>query len=181
MVDFGTNHPDTRPLSELLTKKLRPGDIYTHVFSGLRNEQLANGKLRRARAVGRVDRLAEQIDPSLSGPLGIAQISGQTAHNAVRKGSLIERVASLCANLIFLAAVISVAVGIVNLLPLPILDGGQILYCAIEAVRRRPMERGVQEVAFFTGAAAVGLLFAFATWNDLQRLNVLEFLRGMLS
>lgn len=117
----------------------------------------------------------------LAGPLGIAQISGQTAHNAVRKGSLIERVASLCANLIFLAAVISVAVGIVNLLPLPILDGGQILYCAIEAVRRRPMERGVQEVAFFTGAAAVGLLFAFATWNDLQRLNVLEFLRGMLS
>jgi dihydroorotase len=48
MVDFGTNHPDTRPLSELLTKKLRPGDIYTHVFSGLRNEQLENGKLNPA-------------------------------------------------------------------------------------------------------------------------------------
>ncbi|MBI3423767.1 MAG: amidohydrolase/deacetylase family metallohydrolase [Acidobacteria bacterium] len=48
MVDFGINHPDTRPLSELVTKKLRPGDIYTHVFSGLRNEQLENGKLNPA-------------------------------------------------------------------------------------------------------------------------------------
>ena len=39
MVDFGTNHPDTRPLYDLLNKKLRPGDIYTHMYSGLRNEQ----------------------------------------------------------------------------------------------------------------------------------------------
>jgi dihydroorotase len=43
MVDFGINHPE-RPLSELLTKKLRPGDIYTHVYSGLRNEIDDNGK-----------------------------------------------------------------------------------------------------------------------------------------
>ena len=39
MVDFGTNHPESRPLYDLLTKKLRPGDIYTHMYSGLRNEQ----------------------------------------------------------------------------------------------------------------------------------------------
>jgi dihydroorotase len=43
MVDFGTDHPDTRPLAELLTKKLRPGDIYTHMYSGLRRE-LVDGK-----------------------------------------------------------------------------------------------------------------------------------------
>ena len=43
MVDFGSNHPDTRPLADLLTKKLRPGDIYTHMYSGLRNE-LVDGK-----------------------------------------------------------------------------------------------------------------------------------------
>ena len=43
MVDFGTDHPDTRPLAELVTKKLRPGDIYTHMYSGLRNE-LVDGK-----------------------------------------------------------------------------------------------------------------------------------------
>jgi dihydroorotase len=43
MVDFGINHPDTRPLADLVTKKLRPGDIYTHMYSGLRNE-LVDGK-----------------------------------------------------------------------------------------------------------------------------------------
>jgi dihydroorotase len=43
MVDFGTNHPDTRPMADLVTKKLRPGDIYTHMYSGLRNE-LVDGK-----------------------------------------------------------------------------------------------------------------------------------------
>src|SRR5262245_23377751 len=48
MVDFGTNHPAERPLSELVTKKLRPGDIYTHVYSGLRNEQLESGQVNPA-------------------------------------------------------------------------------------------------------------------------------------
>lgn len=44
MIDFGTNHPDTRPLKQLLTEKLRPGDIYTHMYSGLRNELGPDGK-----------------------------------------------------------------------------------------------------------------------------------------
>src|SRR3954447_3713730 len=44
MVDFGNNHPESRPLEQLLTKKLRAGDIYTHVYSGLRNEITADGK-----------------------------------------------------------------------------------------------------------------------------------------
>jgi len=48
MVDFGTNHPNERPLSELVTKKLRPGDIYTHMYSGLRNEQVESGKVNPA-------------------------------------------------------------------------------------------------------------------------------------
>ena len=55
MVDFGTDHPDTRPLAELVTKKLRPGDIYTHMYSGLRNELVAgrpNPGMVEARARG---------------------------------------------------------------------------------------------------------------------------------
>jgi dihydroorotase len=44
MIDFGNNHPDTRPLAQLLTEKLRPGDIYTHAYSGLRNELGPDGK-----------------------------------------------------------------------------------------------------------------------------------------
>lgn len=52
MVDFGTNRPE-RPLSELVTKKLRPGDIYTHIYSGLRDEQIASGKVNPALWEGR--------------------------------------------------------------------------------------------------------------------------------
>jgi dihydroorotase len=52
MVDFGTNHPE-RPLSELVTKKLRPGDIYTHMYSGLRNEQDASGHVNPGLFEGR--------------------------------------------------------------------------------------------------------------------------------
>jgi dihydroorotase len=52
MVDFGNNHPDTRPLADLLTKKLRPGDIYTHMYSGLRNE-LVDGKPNPGMIAGR--------------------------------------------------------------------------------------------------------------------------------
>src|SRR5204862_4805226 len=47
MVDFGSNRPE-RPMSELVTKKLRPGDIYTHVYSGLRNEQDESGRVNPA-------------------------------------------------------------------------------------------------------------------------------------
>src|SRR5260370_19684712 len=47
MVDFGSNRPE-RPMSELVTKKLRPGDIYTHVYSGLRNEQDESGHVNQA-------------------------------------------------------------------------------------------------------------------------------------
>ena len=53
MVDFGNDHPKERPLEDLLTKKLRPGDIYTHMYSGLRREQLEDGKINPAMIEGR--------------------------------------------------------------------------------------------------------------------------------
>lgn len=53
MIDFGTNHPDTRPLKQLLTEKLRPGDIYTHMYSGLRNELGSDGKPNSGMIEGR--------------------------------------------------------------------------------------------------------------------------------
>jgi dihydroorotase len=53
MVDFGTNHADQRPVSDLVTKKLRPGDIYTHLYSGLRNEFLETGQPNPGLVAGR--------------------------------------------------------------------------------------------------------------------------------
>jgi regulator of sigma E protease len=76
---------------------------------------------------------------------------------------------------------LSVAVGLVNLLPVPILDGGHLLFFGIEAVRGRPLGPKAQEIGYRAGFAFVASLFLFATWNDLQRSKLLEFLGGMLS
>jgi regulator of sigma E protease len=68
-------------------------------------------------------------------------------------------------------AVLSVAVGIVNLLPIPVLDGGHLVFYAIEAVRGgKPLPPQAQEWAFRAGFAAMASLFLFATWNDITRL-----------
>lgn len=98
-------------------------------------------------------------DPGqLSGPVGIARISGQVA----TLGFL---------ALINLAALISVSIGLVNLFPIPVLDGGHLLYYGCEAVLGRPLGERAQDVGFRLGLAFVLGLMLFATWNDLIRLN----------
>ncbi|MHA3978626.1 RIP metalloprotease RseP [Halovulum sp. GXIMD14794] len=94
---------------------------------------------------------------NLQGPLGIAQISGASA-------------AQGASNLITLIAVISTAVGMLNLFPIPVLDGGHLLMFGYEAVAGRPPAESVLRVAMSLGLAMVLLLMAFATYNDLLRL-----------
>jgi regulator of sigma E protease len=95
----------------------------------------------------------------LSGPIGIAKLSGQVA--AVSFMALIE-----------LAALLSVSIGLVNLFPIPLLDGGHLLYYACEAVLGRPLGARAQDVGFRLGLAFVLGIFLLATWNDLVRLNL---------
>jgi len=83
--------------------------------------------------------------------------------------------------LLGLAAVLSVSVGFMNLLPLPVLDGGHLLFYAYEAVARRPLPGQVQAVAYRLGLALLVGFMLFATWNDLQRLGVVKFLGGLFS
>ncbi|MDZ3832945.1 MAG: RIP metalloprotease RseP [Sphingopyxis sp.] len=90
----------------------------------------------------------------LSGPLKIAKVSGEAATLGV-------------ASLIFLAALISINLGFINLLPLPMLDGGHLLFYAYEAIRRRPAPPQAQEWAFRFGFAAVVTLMLVVTFNDL--------------
>jgi regulator of sigma E protease len=81
------------------------------------------------------------------------------------------RLGTLALSLLSLAAVLSVAVGIVNLLPIPILDGGHLLFYGIEAARGgRPLPAAAQEWAYRAGFAVMASLFLFATWNDITRL-----------
>jgi regulator of sigma E protease len=93
----------------------------------------------------------------LGGPIRIAQVSGQVAS--------IGFVA-----LIHLAAVLSVSIGLLNLFPVPLLDGGHLLFYAIEAIRGRPLSERAQEVGFRIGLAIVVMLMIFATFNDIIHL-----------
>ncbi len=104
----------------------------------------------------------------LGGPLGIAKMSGDVAS--------ISWIA-----LIHLAAAISVSIGLINLFPVPLLDGGHLLYYAFEAARGRPLGERAQEYGFRLGMVLVLGLFIFATWNDLVQLRVVSFLSELFS
>src|SRR6185312_14490745 len=93
----------------------------------------------------------------LGGPIRIAQMSGQVAS--------VSWVA-----LIHMAAVLSVSIGLLNLFPIPLLDGGHLLFYAIEALRGRPLSERAQEVGFRIGFAIVLMLMIFATFNDIVHL-----------
>ncbi|HET9815896.1 MAG TPA: RIP metalloprotease RseP [Xanthobacteraceae bacterium] len=93
----------------------------------------------------------------LGGPIRIAQVSGQVATEGL-------------ASLFSLAAVLSVSIGLLNLFPVPLLDGGHLLFYGIEAVRGRPLSERAQEVGFRIGLAIVVMLMIFATYNDLLHL-----------
>jgi regulator of sigma E protease len=95
----------------------------------------------------------------LSGPIGIAKLSGQVA--SVSFLALIQ-----------LTAILSVSIGLVNLFPIPLLDGGHLLYYACEGVLGRPLGERAQDVGFRLGLAVVLGIFILATWNDLARLNL---------
>jgi regulator of sigma E protease len=118
----------------------------------------------------------------LGGPLRIAQASGQVAQvgaqGAVGVGQVLLGSA---VALLGLAAVLSVGIGFMNLLPVPVLDGGHLLFYAYEAVARRPLAAGIQAAGYRVGLALLVGLMLFATWNDLQQLRVFKILGGLLS
>jgi len=93
----------------------------------------------------------------VGGPLRIAQISGQVAS--------IGMVA-----LINLAAVLSISIGLLNLFPVPLLDGGHLLFYMVEAIRGRPLSERAQEMGFRIGLGLVLMLMVFATYNDILHL-----------
>jgi regulator of sigma E protease len=93
---------------------------------------------------------------ALGGPILIAQLTGEQA-----KAGLV--------SLMFFVAVLSVNLGVINLLPIPILDGGHLLFCFIEGVTRRPVNLRVREVAQQVGFFVLVLLMLFVFYNDIAR------------
>ncbi|SMC67182.1 RIP metalloprotease RseP [Rhizobium sp. RU36D] len=123
---------------------LREGSLQTwHIVTGT-YDYLSN------LVMGRMS--AEQ----LGGPVRIAKMSGEVA------------TLGITAYLTW-AAMLSVSIGLLNLMPVPVLDGGHLVFYAIEAVRGRPVGPGAQEIAFRIGLVMILSLMVFSTWNDFGR------------
>ena len=104
----------------------------------------------------------------LGGPIGIGHMSGTMA-----KSGLVP--------VIWFMAVLSINLGLINLFPIPMLDGGHLLFYGIEAVRGRPLGERAQEYGFRIGLALVFSLMLFVTFNDLAKLQVFDFLAGLVT
>jgi regulator of sigma E protease len=103
----------------------------------------------------------------LGGPLSIARVSG-------------EQLSLGPQAFVFLIALVSINLGFINLLPVPMLDGGHLLFYGIEAVRRRPVEPHVQEWAYRGGLAAILALMLIVTFNDLGSFGLWTKLAGLI-
>ena len=104
----------------------------------------------------------------IGGPLRIAEMSGHVAQDGGWA-------------LIWFMAIISINLGLINLFPVPLLDGGHILFYGIEKLFGKPLNEKAQEVGFRIGMALVASLMLFATWNDLVHLEVIAKIRGLFS
>ncbi len=119
-------------------------------------------------ALGQIIRGDRGAD-ELGGPIRIAQMSGQAAELGF-------------ATVIYFAAVLSINLGLINLFPVPMLDGGHLMFYAIEAVRGRPLGERAQEYGFRIGLALVLTLMVVVTWNDLLRLDgLVSFVKGLVT
>ncbi|MCU0729827.1 MAG: M50 family metallopeptidase [Sphingopyxis sp.] len=103
----------------------------------------------------------------LGGPVRIAKASGEQASQG-------------WASYAFFVALISLNLGFVNLLPLPMLDGGHLVFYAAEAVRRRPISISAQQWAFRAGFAMIAVLTIVVTFNDLSSLGLWQRLAGLI-
>ncbi len=103
----------------------------------------------------------------LGGPLRIAQMSGQVAQLGLT-------------SLVSFIALLSVNLGLINLFPIPVLDGGHLVFYAVEALRGRPLPPRAQEYGYRAGFAVLAGLFVFATWNDLTHLGLFRWMTALI-
>lgn len=112
--------------------------------------------------------IGSRTTDELGGPIAIGKMAGEVAQGGA-------------VPLIWFMAVLSVNLGLINLFPIPVLDGGHLLFYAAEAVRGKPLGQKAQEYGFRIGLALVLTLMVFATWNDLVHLRIVEFFKGLIT
>jgi regulator of sigma E protease len=140
-------------------------DPFTAVYqAGKETLFLTGGSLK---VVGQMISGSRNTD-ELGGPIRIAQMSGEFA----RVGLV---------PLIWFTALLSINLGLINLFPIPMLDGGHLLFYAIEGIRGKPLGEKTQEMGFRIGLAFVFGLMIFVTINDLVQLHFFEFVKELIS
>jgi regulator of sigma E protease len=112
--------------------------------------------------------IGRRTTDELGGPLRIAQLSGEVAQSGI-------------VPLIWFMAVLSVNLGLINLFPVPVLDGGHLLFYAAEAIRGKPLGQRAQEYGFRIGLALVLTLMVFATWNDLVHIGIVDLVKRFVT
>jgi regulator of sigma E protease len=145
-----------------ITQKNAPEDIRTIKYGPI-------GALREG--VKRTWLVVDQTFRYL-GKMVVGRASADQLGGPLRMGQMASEAASLgFATLMSLAGLISVSIGLLNLFPIPLLDGGHLLFYGIEAARGRPLSERVQEVGFRIGLALIVMLMIFTVWNDLSHIR----------
>jgi regulator of sigma E protease len=103
----------------------------------------------------------------LGGPIAIASLSGQVAALGI-------------ASLVSFIGMLSINLGLVNLLPIPILDGGHLMFYAAEAIRGRPLPPRAQDYGYRVGFAIIASMFVFISWNDLVHTGAVQWVTHLL-
>lgn len=157
-----------------VTEKDSLGNDYTHWIIGIKSKDIKFQEVGPARATWEATRATyhmctatlyaigqmitgERSAKDIKGPLGIAKLSGQAADKGLPM-------------VFWFMAMLSANLGLINLFPVPMLDGGHLLYYGIEALQGRPLAKRFQEYGFRVGMAMIAMLMAFAIINDLKNL-----------
>lgn len=132
--------------------------------------------------IGRIFTGHESGD-QLAGPLRTIAAAGAAAQQGALSAERAHAPAlfGIVINSLQMAGLISVAVGFMNLLPIPVLDGGHLLFYAYEGAARRPLGARAQAAGYRVGLVLILGLVLFATWNDIQQLRVFQFIGGLFS
>ena len=131
--------------------------------------------------IGRIFTGKENGD-QITGIIGMTKAAGDIAVDvAAQKESLLEKSLDLTFTYVQLIALISIGVGFVNLLPIPILDGGHLVFYLIQSVTKKPVSGGIQTAAFPIAVALIVGLMLFAGWNDINHTGLAQYIGRLFS
>jgi len=130
-----------------------------NIFSAFYKGLIATGNIIKLIFSNTIEMVTGKVPMEIAGPLGIAQMTGEAA----KLGFL---------NLLYFTAILSIFIGLFNLLPIPILDGGHLLILVIEKLRGKPLEPEKINFMYLIGISLMIIIFIFATYKDILRVFV---------